>query len=108
MRTVRPSAGANGSTRRVSVLYRRNSDISDADREARRLRARKLCDGERGRDEGDDSGPVERELDAESQVARHVVAAVRIDACDRSQGDGAPRQLLDAGDTRRIQQGVGP
>ena len=28
-----PSAGANGSTWRVSVLYRRNSDISDADRE---------------------------------------------------------------------------
>src|SRR5689334_8893177 len=108
MRTVRPSAGANGSTRRVSVLYRRNSDMSDADREARRLRARKLCDGEHGWDEGDDSGPIERELDAQPQVARDVIAAVRIDACDRPQGDGAPSQLLDAGDARRIQQGVGP
>src|SRR6478672_7179599 len=108
MRTVRPSAGANGSTRRVSVLYRRNSDMSDADREAQRLRARKLCDGERGWDEGDDSRPIERELDAQSQVARHVIATVRIDTRDGSQGNGARSELFDAQDSRRIQQGVGP
>src|SRR6478735_8512304 len=108
MRTVRPSAGANGSTRRVSVLYRRNSDMSDADREARRLRARKLCDGERGWDEGDDSRPIQGELDAQSQVARDVVAPVRVDTSDRAQRNGAGPELLDAHDARWIQQGVGP
>src|SRR6476620_4393388 len=104
MRTVRPSAGANGSTCRVSVLYRRKSDISDVDREAGEFDRGKLCDGERRWDEGDDARPIERELDALSQVARHIVAPIRIDTRNRAQGNGAAGELLDSGDLGRIQQ----
>ena len=51
---------------------------------------------------------IERALDPLPQVARDVVAPIGIDARDGPQRDRAARDLLDPGDARRIEQGVGP